>query len=192
MFHSHYKPGGTFLVTVGNISGRILHQKSDKWGRWVSQEFSGKDGARVVVISAYQPVAKHGQEGNLTVAAQQKSLLLQTQDTTDNPRTAFRRDLFYLLDTYQQAGVEILLMGDFNEQFGMDPEGLGRMATDLSLGNSMACRHASIPPASYARSTKCLDYALASHRVSQALTRAGYEAFNERLPSDHRGHYFDL
>ena len=191
-FHSHYNPGGTFLVTVGNISGRILHQKQDKWGRWVRQEFSGKDGARVVVISAYQPVAKHGREGNLTVSAQQQSLLLQNQDPTDNPRTAFRRDLFNLLDTYQQAGVEILLMGDFNETFGMDPEGLGRIANELSLGNLMACRHSSSPPATYARGTKFLDYALASHRVSQALSRAGYESFNERLPSDHRGYYFDF
>lgn len=166
-FHSHYKPGGTFLITVGNASGRILHQKPDRWGRWVSYEFSGKDRTRLLVaISAIQPVAKHGHEGNLAVSAQQRSLLLQTQDVTDNPRTALRRDLFHLLDTYQQAGTEILLFGDFNEKFGTDPQGMGHMATELYLTNLIAYRQSSNPPATYARSTICLDNALESHRWS--------------------------
>jgi hypothetical protein len=73
-FQSHYNPGGTYLVTVGNVAGRIVNQGQDKWGQWICQEFSGREGTRVVLISAYQPVHKHGIEGNLTVSAQHRSL----------------------------------------------------------------------------------------------------------------------
>ena len=34
-FATPYKPGGTFMLTIGNLSGRIVHQVQDRWGRWV-------------------------------------------------------------------------------------------------------------------------------------------------------------
>lgn len=191
-FKSNYKPGGTFLVTVGNASGRVLNQNQDRWGRWVTQELSGKDGIRVVIISAYQPVEKYGPEGNLSVSAQQRSLLLQTQDNTDNPRTAFRRDLLAVMRQYNTQGTDILLVGDFNEPFASDPDGLSYLASELSLVNLMPNRHSSTLPATYARGTKCIDYALASPRLSHALVHAGYEPFNARLSSDHRGYFIDF
>ena len=57
--------------------------------------------------------------GSITVASQQQSLLLQNQDATTNPRTAFRRDLLEYIKTQLDKGHEILLVGDFNEPFGM-------------------------------------------------------------------------
>ena len=88
-FTSHYKPGGTFVFTTGSITGRVRKQHRDKWGRWVSQEFSGRNSSTIIVISAYQPVEKTGKEGTNSVASQHRSLLLQSGDTTDNLRTAF-------------------------------------------------------------------------------------------------------
>jgi hypothetical protein len=38
-FSKHYKPGGTFMITSGNVTGRVIARKSDKWGRWVRQDF---------------------------------------------------------------------------------------------------------------------------------------------------------
>ena len=32
-FTMHYKPGGTFLLTIENLSGRIINQVQDRWGR---------------------------------------------------------------------------------------------------------------------------------------------------------------
>ena len=66
------------------------------------------------------------------------------------------------------------------------------IASQLQLTNLMAVRHSGPLPATYARGTKCLDYALASKTVCEALVRAGYESFDARLPSDHRGYFFDL
>ncbi|KAI2507029.1 hypothetical protein MHU86_7414 [Fragilaria crotonensis] len=191
-FRTHYKPGGTFLLTIGSLSGRIIRQTQDRWGRWVVQECVGRSGTKLVIASAYQPVDKRGQDGNLTVAGQQRSLLLQSQDALGNPRSAFRRDLLKELLVYQRAGADILLVGDFNEAFGSDPDGLSFVAGELKLVNLSACRHSSKVPATYARGSKCLDYALGSPRLQEALVRMGYDAFNARLSSDHRGFFLDF
>ena len=120
-FSSTYKPGGTFIVTSGSTTGRVRQQHRDKWGRWVAQELSDSNSSTVIVISAYQPVNKNTKEGTTvivisayqrvdkntkegtnSVASQHRSLLLQSSDTTDNPRTAFRRDLLQQLQAYRQ------------------------------------------------------------------------------------------
>ncbi|KAI2492122.1 hypothetical protein MHU86_22426 [Fragilaria crotonensis] len=191
-FHSTYKPGGTFILSSGNFSGRMAKQVQDPWGRWVLQEFAGRQGRLLVVVSAYQPVDKRGDQGVLTVASQQASLLRLSKDSVTNPRSAFRRDLLKAMRPYKSAGAEILLIGDFNEPFGSDPAGMSGIASHLSLTNLMAVRHSASPPATYARGSKCLDYALASKTVCDALLRAGYEPFDARLSSDHRGYFFDF
>jgi hypothetical protein len=42
-FANMYKPGGTHIISTGDITGQITHQESDKWGRWVSQTFRGQE-----------------------------------------------------------------------------------------------------------------------------------------------------
>ncbi|KAI2490533.1 hypothetical protein MHU86_24043 [Fragilaria crotonensis] len=150
-FNTAYKPGGTFIMSTGSISGRMTKQTQDPLGRWVIQKFIGKQGRLLAVVSAYQTVEKRGTQGALTVASQQRSLLIQMKDEVTNPRTAFCRDLLQTLRAYQQdTGADLLIVGDFNEVFGSDSE------------------------------------------VSIALRKAGYEAFDARLPSDHRGYYLDF
>ena len=192
-FEAAYKPGGTMIMTVENLTGRVVDQVRDKWGRWTIQVFTGKGKTKVVIVSAYQPVDNTSGVGKTTVAAQQQSLLIMAKDPTTNPRTAFRRDLLATLQEYRkQEETSILLLGDFNEQFGVDPEGIAKVADSLQLIDLMASRHSSSHPATYARGSKRLDYALASPKVCEALQAAGYEEFNSRIASDHRGYYFDF
>ena len=191
-FKTYHKPGGTFIMTTGNITGRVTKQESDKWGRWSSQEYQGHDGHVLVIYSVYQPVEKRGVQGKTTVAAQQRSLLLLSKDSTSDPRTAFRRDLLQELKTHVTQGRQLLVMGDFNEQLGTDADGISHIVGNLGLLDVMASRHSMIPPATYARGSKCLDYALATPQVCSALKKCGYDAFNARLHSDHRGYYFDF
>ena len=75
-FDAAYKPGGTMMMTVGHLTGRVVNQVRDKWGRWTIQEFTGKNKNKVVIISVYQPVDNTSGVGKTTVAAQQKSLLI--------------------------------------------------------------------------------------------------------------------
>jgi exonuclease III len=191
-FHSPYKPGGTFMVSAGDVSGRIVHQEKDKWGRWVSQTLQGRAGLKVTIISAYQVVGTTITPGSITAASQQQTLLLQDQDITLNPRTAFRRDLSLYIRQCKEKHHDILLLGDFNEPFGRDPDGMLKLAAEHQLIDIMSARHSSAPPATYARGRTRLDYALATHHVAQALKRAGYEAFNARYHTDHRAYFMDF
>ena len=192
-FSSHYKPGGTFILTTGSITGRVRKYHRDKWGRWVGQQFSGKHSSTVMIISAYQPVDKRTKEGTNSVASQHRSLLLQAGDTIDNPIVVFRRDLLQQLQAYHQEGIEFLLVGDFNESYGSDPDGMSSIAGTLGLTNILSHQHPSMQaPVTYARGAKCIDYALGTPRVAEAVIAAGHEPFNERFISDHRGYFIDF
>jgi exonuclease III len=117
-FTSMYKPGGTFMLTTGNATGRIISQDQDKWGRWVSQSFQGVQGRIVTIVSAYQVVTDVPRGGSNTVTTQQYCLLLQDNATTQSPRTAFRKDLMAFLHRCRSRGDELIVMGDFNEAVG--------------------------------------------------------------------------
>ncbi len=190
-FETNYKPGGSMIVSIGDITGRIVVQSHDKWGRWTSQTFRGISGVNLTVISAYQVVTKNPHTGLTTATSQQQSLLIKSQDTS-TPRRAFKRDLRLFLRSRRTQGDELLIVGDFNEVFGSELDGMSQIAAEFQLLNVMQTRHRSKPPPTYSRGHKCLDYGLATHRVANALLRCGYEAFNERFATDHRAYYFDL
>ena len=127
------------------------------------------------------------------MSAQQRSLLIQAQDETDNPRSAFRRDLRLFLAQQVQAGSDLLLMGDFNERMGDDPNGMSRINAEFHLVDILANRHPTLTePATYARGRKRLDYALGTHRVASSLKAGGYEQFFFRFHTDHRAFYMDF
>lgn len=191
-FQSMYKPGGTFMLTVGNTTGRILTQNKDKWGRWVSQTFQGREGRTLTIVSAYQVVTDFAKAGTTTVATQQYSLLVQEQDQTLAPRAAFRRDLRIFLQQCRDRGEELILVGDFNEAIGEDSEGMLSVIQGLGLVDLMGSRHNQSLPITYARGRRCIDYGFATANVCAALEKCGYEGFHHRLPSDHRGYFFDF
>lgn len=165
-FKSSYNPGGTLITTVDSTTSRIMKQVRDRWGRWVLQELTGRGNRRLIVVSTYQPpVDKTAQPGWITVASQQVSLFTATKDPTTNPRTAFQRDLLIMLEEYKKQGYLIILMGNFNEPLGSDPDGITKVAADIGLIDIMKRRHSSTPPATYARGSTRLDYILTSPEV---------------------------
>ena len=187
-----YKPGGTLLVSMSHITGRVISTHSDKWGRWTSQTFRCQHERKLTVISAYQVVPDSQSPGKVTAAEQQRSLLIESQDPLREPRPAFVRDLHQYLQLCLDAAEDILILGDFNESIGRDCNPLTSMMSEVGLLNLMAVRHDSPPPPTYARGRKCLDYGFATPRVTLALTASGYEAFNERFTTDHRSYFFDF
>jgi hypothetical protein len=151
-FSSMYKPpGGTFMTTLGNATGRIQHQTSDDLGRWVSQTFQGAAGQRVTFVSAYQVVSDVVTPGTTTAASQQTSLLVRRNDSILAPHQAFRRDLSAFLQQCKTAGDEIVLTGGFYEVLGDDPEGMISIAHKFELFDIMSSRHPSPPPVNYSR-----------------------------------------
>ena len=141
------------MVTAGNISGRLIQEDKDQWGRWVSHTYQGRGNLKITMFSAYQVVGKEIKPGTITSASQQHSLLLQQNDTVRNPRDAFRRDLTKAIQAIQENNHEVLLLGDFNEVFGSDPDGMTKLAVTCKLIDLMSFRHSSAPPATYARGT---------------------------------------
>jgi hypothetical protein len=140
-------------MSVGDITGQIMLQGQEKWGRWTSQTIRGTGTTNVTIISAYQVVTDNPNIGITTASAQQRSLLLQTRDSEQRPRKAFKRDLSIFLKERQSQCDELLFVGDFNEVLGSELDGMSRVATDLELINLMQVRHHQAPPATYSRGT---------------------------------------
>jgi exonuclease III len=192
-YKTQFKPGGTIMLTVGHTTGRIIEQIQDKWGRWVVIQLQGRGNSKIAVVTVYQVVEKHGESGVLSSSRQQQTLLLQSEDPVTDPRIAFKRDLRQELQGYRSQGFELLILGDFNETFGDDIEGIESIANDIGLVHLMKQRHPTKSlPATYARGQRCIDYALGTARLQSSLTAAGYESFNQRIHTDHRGYYLDF
>jgi hypothetical protein len=191
-----YKPGGTLLLARGNCVARILDGSDDAMGRWSYIRMAARGNRVVSIITAYQPCVVRGNpKGKFTVHAQQSSLLRQANmtDLKPNPRKYFRRDLTTLLKRLKAQGDDLIVMGDFNEVLGNDPAGMSKICRELDLSDIMKMRHGtSDEPATYARGTKRLDYVLMSERCAISVRQCGYEPFNHRLFSDHRGMFVDL
>jgi hypothetical protein len=69
---------------------------------------------------------------------------------------------------------------------------MAKLIQNCELINLMTRRHATLLPTTYARGHRCLDYAYGTELVANAVTKAGYEPFNSRLPTDHRAYFIDL
>jgi hypothetical protein len=191
-FQRMYKPGGTFVLTVGDTCARVRDRFRDKWGRWTSQSFLGSAGSVITIVSAYQVVTDSPAPGLTTAASQQQSLLIQEQDDVIHPRQAFRRDLQKYLLKCRQAGHEILLVGDFNEEIGCEADGMISVMNALGMTDIMRHHHRMSLPATYARGSRCLDYALATPKIVESVRKSGYEAFNARYTTDHRPYFVDF
>ena len=191
-FTNWYKPGGTMLISTGDITGRIQAQSSDPMGRWVTQTFTGQNGVKKTILSAYQVATDNPHAGLTTATSQQRSILISNQDPIVEPRKAFKRNLRDYISKCRERGEEMLIVGDFNESLDGAYNGMCKLMTDFHLVDLMKMRSAQSVPATYTRGPNRLDYGLATHKVAEALTAAGYEAFNQRYPTDHRAYFFDF
>ena len=183
-FTTQFKPGGTMMMVIGHSTGRISSTAQDHMGQWESFTFRGQGPRRLSIISVYQVVTDSPQAGSTTAASQQQSILIRQQDPIRSPRRAFERDLWKFVAELRSQGNEILMVGDFNEVFGSDVDGISKLAADFDLVNLMRVRHSDPLPPTYARGRSCIEYGLATETVADSLLRCGYEAFNERFTTD--------
>ena len=156
-FTHFYKPGGTMIMIVDQASGRIKSQTTDHLGRWSSYTLRGRDSTSFTIISVYQAVTDTPQIGSTTAAAQQQSVLLHLQEPISGPRRAFKRDLWQFVSSLVANREEILIVGDFNEVFGSEVDGISKLAADFHLTHLMKARHSANLPATYSRGRQCLD-----------------------------------
>jgi exonuclease III len=89
-------------------------------------------------------------------------------------------DLRQLLQQFQDQQHEILLMGDFNEDFD-DHHGGGLRSVTGGLVDLMKVKIGHQRFSTYVTGQTRIDYALATPRVVAACTKAGYEPFRYRF-----------
>ena len=47
------KPGGVLLGVTGDLSGRVKDRIEDELGRWCGVTLLGKDGRKILILTAY-------------------------------------------------------------------------------------------------------------------------------------------
>jgi hypothetical protein len=86
-----------------------------------------------------------------------------------------------------------ILLSDFNEEVGIDPQGMSSVLTTGGLIDAHISRHGiEHEPATYARGHIHTDYMFISERLQPYIMRAGIEPFNQHIFSDHSGMFLDL
>lgn len=192
-----YKPGGTAIMACNSFTNHIKSHTRDRMGRWTSIGISLSPSKVIRIISAYQ-VCNTTRAGTTTAAAQQQAQLILEQHQSNSihckpPRQAFIDDLQSFIRQLQSAQEEIILVGDFNDDITSPTSGMATIASTCNLVDIFALRLGSphYPP-TYQRGTKRLDYALISPTLLPHIHSAGYDPFNYRIPSDHRGMFIDF
>jgi hypothetical protein len=194
-FENTYKPGGTMSCILGNGVARVKKTGSDDLGRWIYIKLAGKDGRVITIVTVYQicnqPTTGLNRD-KCPAHAQQLSLLIQCHKQDPSPIKHFRKDLHQFLQSCTKKNELLMLYGDFNEVLGSQSNGVSKLARDFDLVDVMHAFHQIPGPATYARGRDRLDYILASPDVYHSITACGYDPFNERFFSDHRGYFVDM
>ena len=130
-YNKPFKPGGTALISVGSITGRITHTHHDHMGRWSSTSFTGANSCKLTVISAYQVCKAPSRNDHthfspnaklLASAAQQQAMINMLDPSSSmHPRAKFRVDLLAFIQKLQKDEHDIVLVGDFTKHWDLIP-----------------------------------------------------------------------
>lgn len=192
-FEGTDKPGGLLMGLTRRLVGRCRAPFADPFGRWCSLSLLGRDNRLVTIIVAYQVVQASGDHGEHTLYEQQRALYRAAGIDNPNPRRLFIHDLAQYVSELHQAEHDIILMGDFNEEVGLDAHGMQVVLDAGGLTDCHVYRHGlETEQPTYARGCKRVDYMFVSSQLVPHLKHSGIEPFNHRIFSDHRGMFIDL
>ena len=192
---SPFKMGGTVTGTNGSWSGRINRQGTDRLGRWTYTALQAKYGQEVVIITTYLPGKPSSAGGGTTIYKQMEADLLKAKGKLLDPRKNLLEDLYEYIDKEQKKGNTILLLGDMNDDLGLEGGQVRTFLQSLGMSISYEIRHGidGPLPSTHDRGSKCLDMISCSDHVPiTAIKRAGYAPFYFNFFTDHRGVYIDL
>jgi len=187
-----YKPGGTMLLAQGDLVGRIKDRGSNPLGRWSWMKLVGKNNRLILVISACQVCARPTNPSGTTTFHQQESILRQRGIKKPKPCKYLEQHLQEFIRLGKTRHESVILMGDFNEPMH-EQSSMARIATTHGLVDIMFQGNPDLPdPATHARGSTRIDYALLSLELVDAVEFCGYEPFHSQVQSDHRGFYLDF
>ena len=190
-----FKMGGTVTGTNGCWSGRINKQGSDDMGRWSYLSLQAKHGKQVVVITVYIPNKPTTAGGGTTIYTQMEADILKARGKLVEPRKELLKDLHAFIEKEKNKGNTIILMGDMNDNLGLEEGQVSQFLHSLEMELTYKIRHGNdaILPPTHDRGSTCIDMIGCSDHITEtAIVRAGYAPFYFNFFTDHRGVYMDL
>ena len=180
------------ILAQGDVVGRKNEKGSDSLGRWTWIKLVGCNQKIITLISAYQVCVRPTKKTGTTAYHQQESLLRQKGARKAKPRKFFHRDLNEFVRLCKTRNESIILVGDFNEPM-TERSSTARIASNHGLVDILFQKNSHLPePKTYVRGSTRIDYALLTPDLTEAVKRCGYEPFQKRIKSDHRGLFIDF
>ena len=112
----------------------------------------GRSSKRIFILTVYQVPQKTGSSGSTTAYTQQSNMFRLEGRQNPNPRKILIDDLRQLASEIRRDGHDMILMGDFNEDIGLDHHGMASVITAGGLVDSYrTCHGLQNEPSTYAR-----------------------------------------
>jgi hypothetical protein len=192
-YNTLYQPGGTLTMVTDKYTGRVTSRGADtELGRWSYQHLLGKQGRTIVLVSVYNVCHQRQHGGSRTAHTQQVSLL-RRQGRTTSPRKAFIADFDTQVAEWIEAGHELIIAGDLNEELGSDLSGFAKICSNHHLVEIIQHIHGIVgEPPTYARGQKRLDYIFVTPGLESSVQKCGILPYSDLIDSDHRCLYVDF
>jgi len=195
----NYQPGGTCTIALGRWTprARLSEQDSHGLGRWSHIEFEGRDGRRIVVVSAYRSCSQQTRLGSGMYHDQQYRLLLSAHNPRPDPRLQFIDDLIVQIRQWRHQHQAVLICMDANDDVThINPQqSIGRLLSETDLVDLHHFKHPSVPrPSTYHCGRLTLDFCIGSPEFLHSLVAASILPYMLpiQLTGDHRALMLDF
>jgi len=173
---------------VNQLSHRIVRagNNTTSMGRWSWVQLRGREQFTLRIVTFYRPCYSTGP----STTYQQQIRRLAALDRDINPRKAVTQDLHTVIQEWQNAGDQVILLTDFNDDVTSTPA--KPWAASMGLVEALSYLHPrSPPPPTFQFGSHPIDGIFFSPEL---LTNAqgGYLGFGEAVNSDHRALWLDL
>ena len=176
--------GGVGVFSINKASHRVVLRGQDKsnLGRWAWTLLRGKDGVSLRVITAYCP---HDRGGDFSVYGQHRHRF-HTLGKPRIPRKAFWEDLLVNVRMWLEAGDQIILTGDWNEDVNAVQR---KYFAPLGIREVLLEKYGPAPN-TFEFGSKPIDGIFMSSTLE--IQQGGYLPFGEGVDSDHRSLWVDI
>ena len=184
-----YKPGGTGIVVLGSLAGRLEPngRGGDQMGRWSYIQIRRRQSTPITIITAYQVCPRPTNHLGNTAYHQQVRALNSSGRHNVHPREAFMHDLNQFITKIISQGHDILLGGDFNEALEDKKSGILKLITRHHLTDVFLHRFPQHQQfGTHVFGNRRIDSAYATPGLLHSISKIGYAPFQYAKPSDHR------
>ena len=181
-----WKPGGTMMVTIGEIAHSIQRTHTNNLGRWCMTRIEQANQQFLTIFNVYNTVDTNIKTaGPSTIYMQQWKLLRLAGIIKPNPRNQFIQDLSAQVGAAIKNKSNICIIRYFNEILRKDP----------TLMSSLCVQHQLYDPfgemfpedsdiSTYNQGPNRIDYTLISKSLKHP-TNIGYNPYSLIYSSDH-------